>query len=108
MKKKDLTLKKFQKVSKKRWDEGHAVSLNYLEIGACAAGEVGELCNILKKIKLKRKELNKQTKEDVAYEIADSICYLVNLASQLDIDVEKCIIEKFNIVSDRYNSKAKL
>jgi len=75
-----------------------------LEWGGALAGETGELCNFLKK--LRRGE--KVDKKDMAYELADIITYADLLAAALDIDLGEAVIEKFNIVSKRWNSKYKL
>jgi len=72
---------------------------------ACAvAGEVGELCNLIKK---------RRRGEDVSLlavekEIADVIIYIDLLAAFFDIDLNKAIINKFNEVSDRIGSDIKL
>lgn len=102
----DLTFKKFHAVNtaRARADIKHSHSWIPLAWGGALAGEVGELCNYLKKMsrgdKIKKKVL--------AHEIADIMTYLSLLSDQLDIDMEAAIIEKFNIVSKRWGSKFKL
>ncbi len=72
---------------------------------ACAlAGEVGELCNFIKKARRGQKV----PKEEFAKEIADVQMYLDLLAASMDIDLADCVIKKFNEVSDRKKSKIKL
>lgn len=101
-----LTFQHFHAVNTARAhaDIKHSHSWIPLAWGGALAGEVGELCNYLKKMsrgdKIKKKEL--------AHEIADIMTYLSLLADQLDIDMEAAIIEKFNIVSKRWGSKFKL
>lgn len=75
-----------------------------LEWGGCIAGETGELCNYLKKMK----RGDKIDKKVLAHELADIVSYADLLASLLDIDLGEAIREKFNIVSKRWNSKYKL
>jgi NTP pyrophosphatase (non-canonical NTP hydrolase) len=75
-----------------------------LEWGGALAGETGELCNFLKK--LRRGE--KIKKKKIAYELADVITYADLLAAALDIDLGEAVREKFNIVSKRWKSKFKL
>lgn len=91
-------------VARSKSDIKHSNNWIPLSWGGALAGEVGELCNFLKKMsrgdKIKKKEL--------AHEIADIMTYLSLLSDQLDIDMEKAIIEKFNIVSKRWGSKFKL
>lgn len=64
-------------------------------------GELGELCNFLKKSN--RGEY--VDAKNIEYELADIQIYLDLLAYKLDVDLEKAVREKFNIVSDRVNSK---
>jgi NTP pyrophosphatase (non-canonical NTP hydrolase) len=72
---------------------------------ACAAaGEMGELCNKIKKL---RRGEDIPTKE-IADKIADTITYLDLLADKLNISLPKAIRSKFNEVSDRVNSNVKL
>lgn len=67
------------------------------EWGCALAGETGELCNMLKKI---RRGENVDLKE-VAHEIGDVFAYLDLVAASLGIDLEKAIIDKWNVVSER-------
>ena len=72
---------------------------------ACAAaGEMGELCNLIKK--LRRGE--NVPKQDVAGEIADTIIYLDLLAARLGIDLTEAVINKFNETSQRRRSEIEL
>jgi NTP pyrophosphatase (non-canonical NTP hydrolase) len=64
------------------------------------AGEVGEVCNLTKKM-LRNEVINT---EEIAKEIADVIIYADLLAARLGIDLEEAIIEKFNEVSKRRKS----
>lgn len=64
---------------------------------ACAAaGEMGETCNKIKKIR----RGDSVPVQDIAEEIADTIIYLDILAAKLNIDLEQAIREKFNRRSD--------
>lgn len=84
---------------------------------ACAmAGECGEACNEIKKLKRldgadaafdtleKRAELRLK----IGAELADIVIYVDLLAKRLDLDLERCVIDKFNEVSDRRNCSLKL
>jgi len=72
---------------------------------ACAlAGEVGELCNFIKKARRGQKI----PQQEFAKEIADIQCYLDLLAASMGIDLAEATINKFNEVSDRKNCKIKL
>jgi NTP pyrophosphatase (non-canonical NTP hydrolase) len=107
----NLTFKKLSRTNKHRCRKAFHSLKSWTETDwACAlAGEVGELCNFIKK---RRRRPNKKEmarlKHEVAKEMSDVVCYLDLLASRMGIDLEKAIIEKFNEVSDRKGSKIKL
>lgn len=72
---------------------------------ACAlAGEVGEACNLVKK--LRRGEAIPA--QQIAKELADVITYCDLLAKRLDIDLESAVIDKFNEVSECVGSNIRL
>ena len=77
---------------------------------ACAmAGEAGEVCNAIKK--LRRQEDNIRQAEssnirqelidDVKTEIGDTFLYLDLLAQRLGINMEQAVVDTFNRVSKR-------
>lgn len=81
--------------------------------GCALAGEVGEVCNELKK--LRRGDYGPSEAEDdpavraiIAAELADVFCYLDLTAARLGIDLGAAIVEKFNAVSERRGSDIKL
>lgn len=63
-----------------------------LEYGGCLAGEVGEACNLLKKMK----RGDQIQIDDIAEELADSLIYLDLLAARLGIDLWAATVAKFN------------
>ena len=69
--------------------------------GCAMAGEAGEACNLLKKIR-RGEDI---PKEDIARELADVVIYADLCAARLDIDLGAAVAEKFNIVSHRKGSK---
>lgn len=72
---------------------------------ACAlAGEVGELCNLVKK--MRRGEAVAAT--DIHEEIADVQTYLDLLAARLGVNLEIATRDKFNKVSNRVGSRIRL
>jgi len=85
---------------------------------ACAlAGEVGELCNFIKKRTriLKSEKFTRQTDKDLEplrqeakKEIGDALAYLDLTATSLGFRLEDCVRDKFNEVSERVKSKIKL
>jgi len=85
--------------------------------GCAVAGEAGELCNILKKIKRIDDGLGQFNKEgetiqslfDAAgNEMADVVIYLDLLAQRLGLNLEHCIKNKFNYNSELIGSSHKL
>lgn len=75
------------------------------------AGEVGELCNMIKKMQRVEKggldggssyTAKDITKEMLKEEIGGIAIYLDLLASQLDISLEEAIIDTFNSKSAKY------
>ena len=69
------------------------------------AGEVGELCNLVKKMKrlnIEADGLVKQT--DLENEVADILIYLDIFCQTQGIDIRIATVRKFNAVSLRYNT----
>jgi NTP pyrophosphatase (non-canonical NTP hydrolase) len=103
---KRLTFKRFHKVNVRRSkaDIKHSKAWSEMEWGCALAGEVGELCNYLKK----KSRGDTIPKKAIAHEISDIMTYLSLLSDNLNIDMEDAIIDKFNIVSRRWGSRFKL
>lgn len=76
------------------------------EWGNAVAGEVGELCNIIKK--MQRGDNLDDPKRMLADEMADIIIYIDLMATREGVDLGKAIINKFNEVSDELNCDIKL
>jgi len=74
--------------------------------GNALAGEVGEACNVVKKIKRDGYSVNRV--DALEKELADVVCYADLLASHYGIDLGEAVRSKFNEVSDRVNSPIKL
>lgn len=92
----------------KRWDPGIKLDLSYL--GNAAAGEMGEACNVIKKLERERMGLpgSRASLENLADELADVIIYLDLIAMKCDIDLEDCVRVKFNRDSNRHGFPEKL
>lgn len=120
MKTKDLTIRQFSALNVKRalhWHNDGLDSWSPAEWGNALAGEVGELCNVLKKLLRHDKgiqqvavEHNPASKQhgtraallvEAAKEIADSYTYLDLVAARLGLDVQQCVVMKFNEISER-------
>jgi NTP pyrophosphatase (non-canonical NTP hydrolase) len=68
------------------------------------AGELGELGNMLKKLRRGTAYPGMQmpTPDDIANELADVLVYLDLLAACLKVDLEIAVVRKFNQVSERW------
>ena len=104
-----LTFYKFQRRNEDRCVEVfhpiNAWSIPLWTLAAC--GELGELANLVKKIH--RGDFTYiESRQDIADEIGDVIAYLSLLASRCGLDLESCVKEKFNRVSQRYNASTRL
>ncbi len=73
--------------------------------GCALAGEVGELCNMLKK-RLRNKK-NVSVKE-CGKEMADTLAYLFLISEKMGVDLGKALIDKFNEVSKRRNCNMRM
>lgn len=100
-------LKQLREANSARQDEWEnakgKLSLSYF--GNAIAGEVGEACNIIKKIERERLGLrgSRASLSDLAEELADVIIYMDLLAADCNIDLEEAIKNKFNKTSEKYN-----
>lgn len=109
----NLSFKKLRKTNVKRCNAVFHPLKSWTETDwACAlAGEVGELCNFIKKRKRvfdAKGNIKLPHKEDCRKELADIITYADLLAARMDIDLGKAVINKFNEVSDRQKTSIKL
>lgn len=90
-----------------RWHPEGLQSWSLSDWGVALAGEVGELCNVIKKKNRVRDGLvgNKVSKDELdhelAMEIADVFIYLDLLCHRAGFSLENCIREKFNATSER-------
>ena len=86
------------------------------EWAVAMAGECGEACNAVKKLRRVADGTNTakdpQTHEEavaaIAAELADTIIYADLLAARLGIDLGDAVVAKFNVVSDRMKSSVTL
>jgi len=68
---------------------------------ACAAaGEMGEVCNFIKKMR----RGDNVSIEDIESELADVVIYIDLLAARLGISLGNAVVRKFNEVSVQRNS----
>lgn len=96
-------LREANKTRQKEWETAASpLSLTYK--GNELAGEVGELCNILKK--LEREQLgmvgSRSSVEKAAEEVADVVICADLIANHLGIDLWNATAKKFNATSEKY------
>ena len=90
-----------------RWHPDGLRSWSPSDWAVALAGEVGELCNVVKKMNRERdgltgnKETNTQLAAMCADEIADVYLYLDLFAQRMGIDLAEAIKNKFNATSER-------
>lgn len=92
----------------KEWDTDDQISLSYR--GNELAGEVGEACNIIKKLERERLGIrgSRSTKEELAEELADVIICADLIAMHEGIDLDEAIRNKFNKTSEKYGLKTRM
>ena len=85
------------------WDPNSVLDLSFF--GNELAGEVGEACNIIKKLERERLGLrgSRATKQQLGEELADVVIVVSIIAGKLGLDLKKEIIEKFNKTSTKNN-----
>jgi NTP pyrophosphatase (non-canonical NTP hydrolase) len=105
-----LRFDKFNKINTKRCETVYHKINDWSpsDWGNALAGEVGEACNFIKKLRrleglsgAKINKKRKRLKEALAKELGDIFHYLDLTATRLDIDLGKAVVDKFNEVSKR-------
>lgn len=112
-----LTFEELSRESKSRaikW-QGSISNWTLSEWAIALVGEVGEACNIIKKLNRDRdgvtgnKGISKEELQvALAEELADAMIYLDLLCTAADIDLESVICKKFNDVSERFGFPERL
>lgn len=102
------TLRQANAQRMKEWDPTNTITLAYK--GNELAGEVGEACNIIKKLERERLGLrgSRATKHQLAEELADIIICVDLIAMQLDIALDYAVEQKFNATSDKYKLRTRI
>lgn len=92
----------------REWAGGRKLSLSFR--GNELAGEVGEACNVIKK--LEREYLgirgSRASDDQLAEELADIVICVDLIAMDRGIDLLKAVREKFNATSEKYGLETKL
>ena len=117
----DLTFKKLREVSESRttaWMKDGLQSWRPAEWVVAMVGELGEACNVLKKMNRLRDGITGNRKSvdmtrellqaQLGEELADTMIYLELLSNSLGVDLEKEVVKKFNKVSEELGFSERL
>jgi NTP pyrophosphatase (non-canonical NTP hydrolase) len=90
------------------WDVDNQITLLYL--GNELAGEIGEACNVIKKLERERMGIrgSRDTIEHLAEELADGIICIDLAAAYCGIDLSRAVRTKFNLTSAARGLKTRL
>jgi NTP pyrophosphatase (non-canonical NTP hydrolase) len=90
------------------WKNSDKLDLSYY--GNAAAGEMGEACNVIKKLERERLGLDgsRATVADLATELADVEVYVSLIAIKAGIDLKRATVDKFNATSKKLGFRARL
>ena len=90
------------------WDAGGEISIEFR--GNELAGEVGEACNLIKKIARERMGLpgSRAKISDLAEELADVVICADLIAMDAGIDLANAVVAKFNKTSEKVGLTARL
>jgi NTP pyrophosphatase (non-canonical NTP hydrolase) len=107
------SLRKANEARQKEWKGRESVTVESVTMsfrGNELAGEVGEACNIIKK--LERAKMGSvgstATIEELAEELADVIIATDLIAMQADINLSSAVRNKFNKTSEKYGLKTRM
>jgi len=107
----NLKFEELRKANSERqqlWDTKSQINLAFR--GNELAGEVGEACNIIKKLERERMGIrgSRATQDQLAEELADVIICVDLICMGLGIDLGKAVADKFNATSDKMGFEVKL
>jgi NTP pyrophosphatase (non-canonical NTP hydrolase) len=96
------TLRNANHARQQEWDPSDAITLAYR--GNELAGEVGEACNVIKKLERERIGIrgSRATTDMLAEELADVMICVDLIAMHAGIDLDAAVRHKFNGTSEKY------
>lgn len=102
------TLREANEVRQKEWDPSDLVTASYR--GNELAGEVGEACNVIKKLERERMGIrgSRDTVEHLAEELADVVICTDLIAAAYGIDLDAAVARKFNATSEKVGLKTRM
>lgn len=102
------TLRLANKYRQREWDAGNQITLAYR--GNELAGEVGEACNVIKKLERERLGIrgSRATAEQLAEELADVVICADLIAMDAGINLDEAVRKKFNATSEKVGLKTRM
>lgn len=102
------TLRAANTARQKEWDVSNQLTLSYR--GNELAGEVGEACNVIKKLERERLGIagSRDSKEHLAEELADVVICVDLIAMAEGIDMDAAVRAKFNATSEKVGLRTRL
>lgn len=90
------------------WTKGEKVSLSFR--GNELAGEVGEACNVIKKLERERLGYrgSRDTVDHLMEELADAVICADLTAMEVGRDLDEAVRNKFNATSDKYGLSVRM
>lgn len=102
------TLRSANEARQAEWDVGGQISLTFRATEL--AGEVGEACNVAKKLERERLGIagSRASLQDLAHELADVVICADLVAMGEGIDLEAAVAAKFNLTSEKVGLSTRL
>jgi NTP pyrophosphatase (non-canonical NTP hydrolase) len=102
------TLRVVNEIRQQEWDPNDQITIEYR--GNELAGEVGEACNVIKKLARERLGIRgtRATMAQLAEELADVVICVDLIAMQAGIDLDESVRQKFNATSEKYGLKTRM
>lgn len=102
------TLRAANMARQQEWDPDDRITIEYR--GNELAGEVGEACNLIKKLARERIGIrgSRATPEQLAEELADVVICCDLIAMDAGIDLDAAVAAKFNATSEKYGLSVSL
>lgn len=106
-----LTLRALRNANERRqreWDKAGGIDASYR--GNELAGEVGEACNVIKKLERERLGIrgSRATVAQLAEELADVVICVDLIAQHYEVDLGEAVVAKFNATSEKVGLSTRL
>lgn len=101
-------LRAVNEIRQAEWNPDDSITIEYR--GNELAGEVGEACNVIKKLARERLGIrgSRATKEQLAEELADVVICVDLIAAQAGINLASAVRSKFNATSEKYGLRTRM